>query len=392
VKDEHGNRYAMKIMKPSKKCTETDGTDLFTNEVSALKDLHHPNILKIYDYKSKAEALRPDGSKLRLAYITLENAEGGELFNYIAETGRFSEDIARYIFKQIIDALDYVHNQGYNHRDIKPENILLDKDFNIKLADFGFATKEAISHTRKGTYGYMAPEVLASEPYKGEEADLFAASVILFVMVTQHPPFLRADKSDRFYKPIIDGKLKKFWEIHSDIDLSEEFIDFFTRMASFDPKDRMTISQIKAHEWYNGPVASHKDTLIEFTKRQKLISKKIKGKENKNLDNDVKTNQEKKKALSRYTKFYKITDADFMIDTVVECAKLNDVRYSKSKEFFRAEIKYTELTDEIHAFVNVLKKPESEMRCLEFIRISGNKDIFNSLFVKFRAYCAKVFK
>ena len=65
---------------------------------------------------------------------------------------------------------------------------------------------------------------------------------------------------------------------------------------------------------------------------------------------------------SRYTKFYKIKDADFMIDTVIGCAKRSNVKYNKSKDYFRVEIQYKEGISEIRALVNVIKKPGNEMR------------------------------
>ena len=358
------------------------------NEVEAMKEMDHPNILRLIDYKTKAEAIRVDDTKLKLKYITLEYAEGGELFDYIAETGRFSEDQARYFFKQLISALEYMHKNGYKHRDIKPENILLDKNFNLKLADFGFATKEDVSYTRKGTYGYMAPEVLAGEPYKGEEADLFAAAVILFILVTQHPPFIRAEGTDRYYKAIAGGEWDKFWDVHSDLPLSKNFINFISKMVNLDPKDRMSLEEIKCHKWFKGDVPSSEEIIQNFSKRKRILKKKSKGKVTQNKTKESKK-EVKSKTPPKYTKFYEVDDAENLIDFVVECATKNKINYKKSKEFFRVELKNTDDDSEAHILVNVLKKPESTMRCLEFIKLSGHKASFESLFTKFKKFCNK---
>ena len=95
----------------------------------------------------------------------LEYAEGGELFDIIAETGKFSEPMARYYFKKFIGALNYCHEKGITHRDLKPENLLLNKDSDLKIADFGFAAPikgrdgKGYLDTHLGSLTYMAPEI-----------------------------------------------------------------------------------------------------------------------------------------------------------------------------------------------------------------------------------------
>jgi serine/threonine protein kinase len=110
-----------------------------------------------------------------------------------------------------VGTLKYAHDKGVAHRDLKPENIMLDKSFNIKIADFGFAGPTAgrdgsgLLQTQLGTHSYMAPEIHAGKPYDGKSVDLFAASIILFVTLTQRPPFRSADKDDPHYKLISAG-------------------------------------------------------------------------------------------------------------------------------------------------------------------------------------------
>jgi serine/threonine protein kinase len=75
-----------------------------------------------------------------VSYLDLEFAARGEIFDFVANLGAFPEPVARFYYKQLLDALAVVHGSGLTHRDIKPENIFVDKEYNLKIADFGFST------------------------------------------------------------------------------------------------------------------------------------------------------------------------------------------------------------------------------------------------------------
>lgn len=359
-----GTEVALKIMKTDvNKSKNTKLLDLFYNEINTMKTLDHPNVLKVLGHSERAVAEKTDGSKIVINYMALELAKGGEIFDFIAESGRFSEKVARYYFHQLISALEYMHKQGLYHRDLKPENLLLDEQFNLKIADFGFATSEDISVTRKGTYGYMAPEVLEGSSYRGEEADLFAAGVILFILATQHPPFIRAEPEDRYYKSIISNQWDQFWEVHADSKLSTEFIDMLSKMLCFDPTERLNLDEIKAHKWFRGPVPSHDEVMKEFSYRRSLISKL---KDNKKRDKHAKKaksgKHDKDNKPRKFTKFFDVKDGDELIDAIVEFAKTKGYKYIKSKEFFRVELIADQPEGELTILVNVLKKPDEDLR------------------------------
>ena len=169
---------------------------------------------------------------------------GGELFDFIAETGKFSEKVARTYFHQMMNGLHYMHSKGYAHRDIKPENILLGRDFVLKLADFGFSCLlkgkdgSGILHTKLGTEGYMAPEV-PSKNYDGAKADIFAAGVILFIMYAGNPPFEKAAVNDPYYKLIKEKNFSTFCKAHSRRRplnyFGDAFRNLFEKMVAYNP-------------------------------------------------------------------------------------------------------------------------------------------------------------
>jgi serine/threonine protein kinase len=112
--------------------------------------LFHSSIARIYEFHETEKKI----------YVFMEYCHNGELFNHINSRGPLSEKKAAKIFKQILSAMKYLKSQRIFHRDIKCENILFDKNWNVKLVDFGFATKEdeeTFSTTFCGSPSYTAP-------------------------------------------------------------------------------------------------------------------------------------------------------------------------------------------------------------------------------------------
>lgn len=368
----YGEELALKIMKRENTEHGKDLQSLFDNEVNFMKKLDHPNIIRLLDCSDKATAKKKDGRSMNINYMALEYAENGEIFDYVAETGAFKEPMARFYFHQLIDVLEYLHKQGISHRDLKPENVLLDSHFDIKLADFGFATESKTSNARKGTFGYMAPEILAKKQYVSAEADLFAAGIILFVLVTQHSPFSQADPNDRYYRLISQRRWDQFWKMYGKDTLSPEFKDLFEKMMNLNPYERLSLNEIKEHPFYTGHVASPKEIKRDMLKRQKKLKKK------------KKTEDEE---LSRLvTKFFSVSDGDDLVDAAVEVSKANGYKYKKSKEFFRIICKIEKNGVRTRIQVNVVRKDDEEKRCLELIKISGDEEVFQGAFRKFNDF------
>ena len=132
-----GQGFAIKIFDKSSKFWNEQGFNLTRAEHEATECLDHPNIVKYYEFRDSANKVS-NGKSKDVAYLVQELVTGGELFDYVANAGAFTEAECKYFFKQMLKGLDHIHSNGFSHRDLKPENILLDANYNIKIVDFGF--------------------------------------------------------------------------------------------------------------------------------------------------------------------------------------------------------------------------------------------------------------
>lgn len=132
-----GHKVAIKAIRRDKNYTKSAASAMLKREYEMLQKLEaHPNIIKSLGGNFDGEVVLKNESE-NIMYNVLEYAQHGALSKFVRYTGGLEEEIARLYIYQIADAIQYVHSLGYAHLDIKLENILLDKFFNIKVADLG---------------------------------------------------------------------------------------------------------------------------------------------------------------------------------------------------------------------------------------------------------------
>lgn len=229
-----GHRVAMKIIN-RRKISSLDMGGRVKREIQYLKLLRHPHIIKLYEVITTPSDI----------IMVIEYA-GGELFQYIVERGRMSEDEARRFFQQIIAAIEYCHRHKIVHRDLKPENLLLDDHLNVKIGDFGLSnimTDGDFLKTSCGSPNYAAPEVISGKLYAGPEIDIWSCGVILYVMLCGRLPF------DDDYIPTLFKKINGgIYTLPSY--LSPEAKHLLSSMLVVDPVKRITISEIRQLPWF----------------------------------------------------------------------------------------------------------------------------------------------
>jgi serine/threonine-protein kinase SRK2 len=234
-----GELVAVKYIERGEKIDENVQREIINH-----RSLRHPNIIRF-----KEVILTPT----HLA-IVMEYASGGELFERICNAGRFSEDEARFFFQQLISGVSYCHSMQVCHRDLKLENTLLDGSVapRLKICDFGYSKSSVLHSQPKSTVGtpaYIAPEVLLKKEYDGKIADVWSCGVTLYVMLVGAYPFEDPEEPKNFRKTI-QRILGVQYSIPDYVHISPECRDLITRIFVQNPAQRITIPEIRTHEWF----------------------------------------------------------------------------------------------------------------------------------------------
>ncbi|EHB03393.1 Testis-specific serine/threonine-protein kinase 4 [Heterocephalus glaber] len=203
---------AIKII--SKKKASDDYLNKFLpRELQVMKVLRHKYLISFYQATETTSRV----------YIILELAQGGDILEWIQCYGACSEALAGKWFSQITLGIAYLHSKGIVHRNLKLENLLLDKQENVKISDFGFAKMVSpnqtghksssyhcasivshLSQTYCGSFAYSCPEVLRGLPYNPFLSDTWSMGVILYTLVVARLPF-----DDTNLKKLLRGTRKE---------------------------------------------------------------------------------------------------------------------------------------------------------------------------------------
>ena len=269
---ETGNVYACKKMSKKK----IKNKKQFQTELNLLRTTDHPNIIKLYDIYEDNKYI----------YLIMEECNGGEFFDSLAkrakEKNMYTEKECAKIFKQILEAVNYLHAHGVCHRDLKPENILFSNvadDSCLKLIDFGLSkVLDGESNMKKtvGTTFYMAPEVIQGN--YNEKCDIWSCGIILYIMLCGKPPFYSQDE---------DELKKKICSMHYNFDypefkkVSQDAINLIKKIL-VSPDKRLSAGEILADPWIkeNAPNATGENLKqnwehIEQYSKLNLVQKSI---------------------------------------------------------------------------------------------------------------------
>ncbi|MBP2648441.1 MAG: protein kinase, partial [Gemmatimonadetes bacterium] len=195
----HDRLVALKVLRPE--LSAALGRDRFLREIQVTARLQHPHILPVFD----------SGESSGHLWYTMPYVEGETLRARVAREGRLPVDTGIQLAREVASALAYAHDAGVIHRDIKPENILLSRQGQALVADFGIAkaltSDEALTETglALGTPSYMAPELILGERPVRPQADVYALGVVLYEVLTGVRPFADSAPAAMLAKRLTDG-------------------------------------------------------------------------------------------------------------------------------------------------------------------------------------------
>ena len=229
--------YAAKVLDKRALVNKTSRNKLI-NEIKLHKKLHHENIVNFEHFFEDKENV----------YILLELCSNQTLNDLIKRRKRLSEIEVQCYLLQILKGLKYIHNHKIIHRDLKPGNLFLNQKIQLKIGDFGLASKLEYDGQKRysicGTPNYIAPEILEEKGYS-YEVDIWSLGVITYTMFFGVTPF-ETDDADKTYKRI----KANCYSFPVGINISPQAKSLITQILNPDPSKRLTIEQIEKHEFF----------------------------------------------------------------------------------------------------------------------------------------------
>uniref|UniRef100_A0A0B6ZQP0 non-specific serine/threonine protein kinase n=1 Tax=Arion vulgaris TaxID=1028688 RepID=A0A0B6ZQP0_9EUPU len=230
-----GEHVAIKYIKKTK-IEDKNDLNRIRREIQILSSLRHKHIVNIREVFEKKDKI----------VLVLDYAQGGELYDYLNRMGQLAESEARRIFRQIVSAIHYCHQNDIVHRDLKLENIILDDKGNVKIADFGLANYYSHNSTLKTFCGsplYASPEIVNGNPYHGPEVDVWSLGVILYTLVYGAMPF-ESNNLVSLKQQISEGD----YNVPSKL---SDAAGLIRHMLTVTPSRRATMEDALRHWWVN---------------------------------------------------------------------------------------------------------------------------------------------
>ncbi|XP_030029787.2 serine/threonine-protein kinase par-1 isoform X1 [Manduca sexta] len=227
------SKVAIKIIDKSR--LDEDNLKKTFREIAIMKRLRHPHIVRLYQVMESSHTI----------YLVTEYAPNGEIFDHLVSKGRMSEPEAARAFAQMVAAVGYCHANGVVHRDLKAENLLLDKNMNIKLADFGFSNEYRAGSplsTWCGSPPYAAPELFEGRHYDGPRADIWSLGVVLYVLVCGALPF-DGGTLHSLRSVVLSGKFRIPYFMSQDCE------NLIRHMLVVEPERRLSLRGVARHRW-----------------------------------------------------------------------------------------------------------------------------------------------
>ncbi|KAM4594985.1 serine/threonine-protein kinase DCLK2 isoform 2-T2 [Fundulus diaphanus] len=254
-----GKEFALKIIDKAK-CSGKE--HLIENEVAVLRKVKHPNIIMLIEEQDTPSEL----------CLVMELVKGGDLFDAITSSAKYTEKDASTMVCNLAAALLYLHSMNIVHRDIKPENLLVfehpDGSKSLKLGDFGLATVvEGPLYTVCGTPTYVAPEIIAESGY-GLKVDVWATGVITYILLCGFPPFRSENnQQEELFEQILLGQLdfpSPYWD-----NITHSAEDLIRKMLQVNAESRYTAKDVLTHPWVTDDAVTENNMKTEVSGKLK---------------------------------------------------------------------------------------------------------------------------